>query len=312
MKDSLLFNFHIYQNRFKQPLQTSHGVWKIREGIIIQLTDKKGKNALGEIAPLPWFGSETLPEAKEFCQRVGKTITEEFIFDIPDNFPTCQFAFESAFNSLKMDSENITPSLNYSYLLPAGIKAIATAENILCSWQKNTPVTFKWKIAVKDIEEEIAILKQLVAILPPEAKLRLDANGGLNLPQAKKLLKTTENILAIEYIEQPLSPDKFDTILSLSKEYSTPMALDESVASLSRLQQFYQKGWQGIYIIKAAIMGYPSCLSQFCFERQIDAVFSSVFETKVGRQAVLNLAAKLGNKDRAVGFSKENFLNENF
>ncbi|MGL6341592.1 MAG: o-succinylbenzoate synthase, partial [Waterburya sp.] len=35
MEDRFKFKFELYQRRFKQPLRTSHGVWQVREGIII-------------------------------------------------------------------------------------------------------------------------------------------------------------------------------------------------------------------------------------------------------------------------------------
>ncbi|MEL6912736.1 MAG: o-succinylbenzoate synthase, partial [Cyanobacteria bacterium J06598_4] len=71
------FQFKPYHNYFKQPLRTSHGVWRVREGIIISLTNAKGVTSRGEIAPLPWFGSETLAQATEFCRQVGETIKRE-------------------------------------------------------------------------------------------------------------------------------------------------------------------------------------------------------------------------------------------
>ncbi|MGL5795420.1 MAG: o-succinylbenzoate synthase, partial [Waterburya sp.] len=69
MEDKFKFKFELYQYRFKQPLRTSHGVWQVREGIIISLIDQNGKTTQGEIAPLPWFGSETIAQAVEFCQQ---------------------------------------------------------------------------------------------------------------------------------------------------------------------------------------------------------------------------------------------------
>ena len=66
----------------------------------------------------------------------------------------------------------------------------------------------------------------------------------------------------------------------LSNQYSTPLALDESVATLTQMQACYQRGWQGIFVIKPAIAGFPSQLRKFCQEHKIDAVFSSVFETR--------------------------------
>jgi o-succinylbenzoate synthase len=299
MGDRFKFKFELYQRRFKQPLRTSHGVWQIREGIIINLTDKIGKIAQGEIAPLPWFGSETIAQALKFCQQLGEIVSADDIAAIPSYLPACQFAFESALLNLIPTQPNIqTPHFNYCYLLPAGQQALTTCQTLN---QTQAITNFKWKIGVYPLATEIEILKQLVDILPAKSQLRLDANGGLNLSQAQKLLEVTDTIKAIEFVEQPLSSEHLGEILQLSQEYSTPLALDESVASYQQLQTIYQQGWSGIFVIKAAIMGFPSQLKHFCHNNSLDIVFSSVFETEVGRSAVLKLAHEL-NHPRAIGF----------
>jgi hypothetical protein len=37
------FEFRPYQRKFVLPLQTNHGIWETREGIIIRLIDDSGK-----------------------------------------------------------------------------------------------------------------------------------------------------------------------------------------------------------------------------------------------------------------------------
>ncbi|MGB5633656.1 MAG: o-succinylbenzoate synthase [Waterburya sp.] len=304
MNDALKFQFDIYQRRFKQPLHTSQGVWQIREGIIINLTDQAGIVSQGEIAPLIWFGSETILQALEFCQQLGETISQQNIAAIPDNLPCCQFALESAWLNLDQNyPKNQTKDLDYCYLLPAGKQALTDWKNI---YQTQAVKTFKWKIGVLPSATEIEILKQLTSTFPPDIKLRLDANGGLDLPKAQQLLSVTDTLQAIEFVEQPLSPDNFAGILQLSQEHSTLLALDESVASYRQLQRAHQQGWQGVYVIKAAIMGFPSKLRQLCQDNSLDVVFSSVFETEVGRSAVLKMAQELAHP-RAVGFGVQHF-----
>jgi len=304
MNGRFRFRFDIYQRRFKQPLLTSHGLWQIREGIVISLSDSNGNIAYGEIAPLPWFGSETLSQALEFCQGLGETIAAQDIKEISDRLPCCQFALESAWLSLNNTSQDDFADLDYCYLLPAGEQALTAWQAI---YQTRNNNTFKWKIGVYALEQEIKILQQLVKALPPGVKLRLDANGGYDLNQAKQLLRVTDQLEKIEFVEQLLPPNKLEIMRKLSQEHSTSLALDESVASFRQLQLVHQQGWQGIFVIKAAIMGKPSRLLEYCQANLLDIVFSSVFETEVGRSAVLNLARKL-NHPRAVGFGVDYFV----
>lgn len=305
MNDEVKFQFDIYQHRFQHPLRTSHGIWRIREGIIIKLTNKAGIVTQGEIAPLPWFGSETMERAREFCQQQKGYIDQTAIALTPDSLPCCQFALKSAWLNLARDpSVNQTRNLDYCYLLPAGEQALVIWKHL---HQTQSASTFKWKIGVYPLIEEIEILQQLTRAFPADIKLRLDANGGLNLSQAHQLLSITDHLQGIEFIEQPLPPNSFADIWQLSQEHSTLLALDESIASFSQLQLAYQQGWQGIYVVKAAIMGFPDRLMQFCQERDLDVVFSSVFETEVGREAILRMAQSLPHS-RAVGFGVQHLF----
>ena len=297
------FQFHTYQRQFRQPLQTSHGIWQFREGIIINLTDATGKAGWGEIAPIPWFNSETLAMAAEFCQQLGAEVSLEKIKNIPDTLPACQFAFESAVTDILTSSSPVREdNCCYSYLLPAGETALTATR------KAKEEQTWKWKIGVLSFEEEIAIFWRLLEILPTGTKLRLDANGGLSLAETRRWLQVADEVGIVEFIEQPLPPNQFPTMLALAEDYQTTIALDESVSQISQLEQCYQQGWRGVYVIKAAIAGSPQRLRKFCQQHSLDTVFSSVFETKIGRKAVLRLATEISNPTRALGFGVDRWL----
>jgi O-succinylbenzoate synthase len=302
------FDFRLYQRPFKRPLSTHHGNWTVREGIILRLIDEAGKMSWGEIAPIPWFGSETLEQALDFCQQLSQYITTDTIFSIPNQLPACQFGFESAWQMRNGESgESSQSQITYSYLLPTGEAALQAWQ---IPWQQGNR-TYKWKIGVATIEEELNVFNQLIQSLPSSAQLRLDANGGLTEKDAHQWLKIADKTGMVEFIEQPFPPEQLNLMLEMATQYSTPIALDESVATLNQLQDCYQKGWRGIFVIKAAIAGSPKCLRQFCQTHEIDAVFSSVFESAIARKAVLQLATELSNPNRAVGFGVNHWFNEN-
>jgi o-succinylbenzoate synthase len=301
---SYQFTYSIYQRPFRQPLKTSHGVWEIRAGIIIQLTDDLGISHPGEIAPIPWFGSESIEQAIEWCQQIDDNITTAQIHQIPDTLPACQFGFGSAltaFNSSTSSATDSTPDL--SALLPSGATAIARIPALSAQGY----LVFKWKIGVLPIAEEVAIWKQLMMALPANTKLRLDANGGLTDVEAKQWLEICSQEVRIEFIEQPLSVDAIEQIKELSKSYDTPIALDESVATFDRIQAAYHQGWRGIYVIKPGIAGFPWRLAEFITQYQLDVVFSSVLETNVGRDAAFRLASGL-KLTRSMGFGVDEWF----
>jgi o-succinylbenzoate synthase len=303
----MTYKLHLkpYQRHFRNPLTTAHGRWSVREGLLVGLQQEE-TIGWGEVAPLPWFGTETLEDAIAFCHKLPMALTRSDIFEIPDAFPACQFGFGSAWDALMNPSPPpyFSPQES-SGLLPAGEQAFVSW---LPLWQKGHR-TFKWKIGVLDIDPELQIFQALATKLPEGTNLRLDANGGLTLMQAKRWLETCDRTtrINIEYLEQPLPPNQFDAMHQLRHEYKTPIALDESVATLPQLAQCYERGWQGAMVVKPAIAGYPQALKRFLQQHSVDAVFSSVFETEVGRSAALKLAHDCGNR-RAVGFGVEQWF----
>jgi O-succinylbenzoate synthase len=349
------FEFRPYRRRFVRSLSTSHGNWDVRDGIILRLTDENGQVGWGEIAPLSWFGSETLEQALSFCCQQPQEITAEAIFSIPAALPACQFGFESAWEDIShfQDEANLTPQApfpagdgeelkaslqppflrgergdreglgerfnesltreySYSGLLPAGEAALSQWQTL---WNQGYR-TFKWKIGVYPIADELKIFQLLTQTLPASTKLRLDANGGLSYEEANLWLWTCDNVKAeefpveIEFLEQPLPVTQFQGMAELSMCYATAIALDESVATIDQMAAAYREGWRGIFVIKPCIAGSPSRLRQFCQQHEIDAVFSSVFETAIGRQAALKLAAELSRHNRAVGFGINHWFDE--
>lgn len=314
MGGMLRLTFHPYQRRFKRSLKTHHGLWTVREGILLQLTDSQDNQGEGEIAPLPWFGSETLEEALYFCRHLPDRFSVDELRAIPAQLPACQFGFGCALQELHQNStptslfpipEEETP-LAYSALLPTGAAALT---DWIPLWQQGYR-TFKWKIGVSDSSVEQELCRELRHGLPAPAHLRLDANGGLDLETAQQWLalcdepKPGTGLRTIEYLEQPLL--QLEDMLALSEQYMTPIALDESVATLNQLVDCYQRGWRGIFVIKPAIAGDPEQLRQFCLTHSLDTVFSSVFETNVGRRACLQLAKELST--RAVGFGVDHWF----
>jgi O-succinylbenzoate synthase len=173
-------------------------------------------------------------------------------------------------------------------------------------WQQGYR-TFKWKIGVANVKAELPLFQQLSVQLPGGARLRLDANGGLDLALARLWLAHC-NPEQVEFLEQPLPPSEFEAMQALCTHSPIPLALDESAATLVQLKDCYQRGWRHIFVVKPAIVGSPQHLRNFCQQNPLDLVFSSVLEGPIARQAGLRLAAELGTPGRAVGFGVTQWL----
>jgi o-succinylbenzoate synthase len=281
----------------------------------VGLHREEGSVGWGEVAPIPWFGTETVEAAIAFLKQLPQVLSESDVFAIPDTLPCCQFGLGSAWEMLH-DSQSVAKldPVDLSALLPAGEAACDVWPML---WQRGHR-TFKWKIGVLSLESELQVFGTLADTLPKGAKLRLDANGGLSLLEAQRWLEVCDGLrggfsgllgrsdrtppIQVEYLEQPLPPEQFEVIQQLNNAYHTPIALDESVATLGQLIHCHERGWRGVIVVKAVIAGYPQALRGFLETHPVDAVFSSVFETEVGRDAALALAQRFNHKDRAIGF----------
>jgi O-succinylbenzoate synthase len=260
---------------------------------------------MGDIAPLPWFGTESLTEAIAFCHSLPAVVSTEQLLSIPDALPACQFGFGMALELLQVSDRPQCPTWRCAHLLPSGHAALSESLQSDC--------TYKWKIGVA--EEERTILRRLVEQLPDGSQVRLDANGGLDATAAADWLTDCDRYAGqcgrpvVEFLEQPLPVDQVALMQRLGDRFQTPIALDESVATLRQLVHWWEWGWSGITVIKPAIAGYPHRLRQVCQPRTDSIVWSSVFETAIAQwfieqQLVLNLPGC----DRAVGFGVNHWL----
>lgn len=312
--------YRLYQRPLRRPLQTAHGVWDLRQGLLLRVSLPDGSDRFGEIAPLPWFGSETLADAQRFCAEDLQAVYQRWpqIGAISVSLPACQFGVSTlAFPWLA--SPDPSPA-QICGLLPTGRAALAHWSSL---WHQGHR-TLKWKIGVTDRATEMADLLDLLAVLPATVQLRLDANGGLALADAQHWLALCDRLNSqspgptIEFIEQPLSPHQFEELLALSHQFQTPIALDESVATYHDLMSAYRQGWRGLFVVKPAIAGDPAILLRFCREHPIDLVFSSVFETPIGHQKILVLAHQVyaltaaAYPPRSLGLGTTVWFNDNW
>ena len=117
------FAVKTYRLPLRSPLRTAHGIWAIREGLIIRLEAENGTVSYGEVAPLPQFGTETLAESLERCLSFGDKTDDVALDDVPERFGCVRFALAAA-RSAKADADR-EKRLPVTALLPAGKAALA-------------------------------------------------------------------------------------------------------------------------------------------------------------------------------------------
>jgi O-succinylbenzoate synthase len=292
------FQFRSYRLPLRQPLRTAHGVWAEREGIIVRLEDEAGHVGFGEIAPISWFGTETLAEAEEVCRKLGDKPSDAQLDAVPSRFACIRFALAAArAGECHLIGDIGHARLPVTALLPAGRDVLS----VLPAKLEAGYLSFKWKVGAGAADDELGIFDDLLGLMPAYAKLRLDANGAWDRRTAAKwLARCAER--PVEFVEQPVGPQDESTLLGLAEDYPVTLALDEAVTGLVAAQHWFDLGWRGVFVIKPALAGPLDELVAWIEKNKADVVLSSAIESALGRSAILRTALMQPLIKRALGF----------
>jgi O-succinylbenzoate synthase len=297
------FAYRPYRRTFPSPLRTAHGAWVEREGAFVRLESESGSVGFGEIAPIAWFGTETLPEALEACAEIGSDPDDVRLDAVPARLGCLRFALASARADVatplpKADATSGSRDrLPVAALLPAGRAVLEALPRRL----EEGFLALKWKVGVGRAEDELSLLDDVLGRLPSYCKLRLDANGAWDRRTAEKwLARCAER--PVEFVEQPVAPEHEAVLLGLATDYPVTLALDESVAGLESARAWQGRGWRGVLVMKPALAGPMADLVAWAAQTKPDLVLSSAIETAVGRAAILRVAFAHNLTRRALGF----------
>ena len=279
------FSFHLLQT-----LQTSQGIIRKKQGWLINLENESGDVGWGEISPL---NKTDLINCERILIGLGSSPSREMLEQDIREWPgALGFAFGTALAELDCLIGNnsmqnwLTPSSS-AILLPTKESLLLKALdfNLETHWKSKKPLTFKWKVAIQRNTEELNLLQKILARLPLNARLRLDANGGWNRSQANEWSQQLHDDPRLEWFEQPLPPEDIQGMTELAKR--TPIALDESLIYKPSLRETWQS-WQ---IRRPALEGDPRDLLRRPARNNDFLVFSTAFETGIGFRWVKHLAA---------------------
>ena len=296
--------FRRYELRFKQPLKMARGMITARNGLILKFKVDE-RLVYSELLPLPHFGSETLEQAVSFLDRLSAQ--DQFRYeDIPSSLPATRFAVESAVweASVPSDSTSSTPRwMPVSLLLPSDKRIYDALEAGL----EQGYSIYKMKIGLRDIQSEMEVINRVIARLPVTAKIRLDANEGLTLEQADRLLGNLED-QPVEFLEQPLQRHRVREMIELSEKYSTEVALDESAATAQEMIDCYSLGFNGVFSAKPMRLGELGKFIQWRRTTEAKISYSTAFETRIGSIFGLKLAASDPRNSYGLGYGTSQWI----
>ena len=266
------YEFLRVRRRFRQPLVTAHGVVEFVDRILLR-TEIHDEIGYGEISPWPSFPTETVDEAREVLRSAQGSLSH-LMATVAANknaYPCLRSALSScaAWNQIK----SFSGKLKCAGLLTAPSPSLAQAK-----WGEDFK-TIKLKI---NTQISIADIKSILLVAPSDGSLRLDANGSLDLAAARSWTEFVRGEKQIEFLEQPL-PVGHAGYASLGPD---KIALDESFLAPGGAN------WAGPVVVKPALVGDWQEFHQWRTSHTGPVIYSSAFETAIGRQAALWLAAQ--------------------
>ncbi|MCX7835906.1 MAG: hypothetical protein N2450_07565 [bacterium] len=237
----------------------------VREVLFLQLEDESGMVSIGEIAPLPNWGTESIEEAEQLLERVStllpKTNVPAFGFETLvselslSTYPATAFGLSILFElysirKLQTDVE--------SYSTSAPIAAtifefdLKTIHNTIAFWNTLGCHTIKLKVHSKPSTQLFEQLFNLVESYPNNL-FRLDFNERWDFHSTQAFLVHYSHP-NIQYLEQPLKRSQIHELLKLSNFGSIPIAVDESATNFKEIE-FWLKESNGIIVMKPCTMG---------------------------------------------------------
>lgn len=134
----------------------------------------------------------------------------------------------------------------------------------------------------------VALVRQ---VMGPDARLRVDANGGWSLDEARVATEELRQY-TLEYMEQPCaSVDELHDLRALN--LGIPIAADESIRKASDPLLVRDRNAADVIVVKAAPLGGISRAIDLVEQVGLPAVVSSALETSVGLAMGAFLAAAL-------------------
>ena len=239
----MIIKFHKVNLKKKFPLQISRGIHSESQNVFIELIED-GITAWGESAPGKTEGASSAIQVEESLVKLieegieGLSIYEVYQKGKELKTPPCALAaLDIALWDLKAKKANLQlndllgiPKPSTPTSITVGINPPEVVKKRVELILKNKQVrALKIKLGSPngiDYDKEI-YSKVLESTKSSKISIRVDANGGWALDDAKEMIKWLSERNA-EYIEQPLSEGNEDQLKFLFKGRSLPIFVDES------------------------------------------------------------------------------------
>lgn len=186
------------------------------------------------------------------------------------------------------------PLVRAQVAVNATLPAVAPAEvaGVLARYDGCRTVKVKVAERGQTLADDVARVAEVRALMP-EARIRLDANGGWGVDEAETAVRGLERY-DLEYVEQPCAtvPELAELRERLHR-LAIPIAADESVRKAEDPLLVARAGAADVIVVKAQPLGGIRAALAIVAEAGLPAVVSSALDSSVGLSMGAGLAGAL-------------------
>jgi o-succinylbenzoate synthase len=307
---TLRLDWRRFRLPLRAPLGTAHGRHLAVEGLALLVRDGEGGFGLGEVTPLPDFGTETLPEAERGLETFRLGPGPQTVEDVSAAVSSLEAlrATRAGVEMALLDLLSRRRGVPLATLLGASALRVVRVNALL---RGETPAevaaeaaaavalgfgTLKLKVGGGSASLDGARLQAVRDAVGPSTRLRVDANAAWTETEARLRLPALA-AMGLEYIEQPVAADDISGLRRLRS--LLPVAADEALG-LQGAATALLDGDAGpaadIFILKLPVLGgvLPALrLARRAQARGTGAVVTSGLDGAVARAAGAHLALVL-------------------
>ena len=197
------------------------------------------------------------------------------------------------------------PPLRDRIPVNATVPAVAADDvpGVLARYDGCTTAKIKVAEPAQSLDDDVGRVSAVRAVMGPDARIRVDANGGWSVTEALTALGEL-TAYGLEYAEQPCTT--VEELAELRNRLSrngiaTPIAADESIRRAEDPLRVARLGAADIIVVKVAPLGGVRRALDIAARCALPTVVSSAIDTSVGIAAGVALAAALPALDHACG-----------
>lgn len=298
--------FTAYRLPLRRPWISRHGRMDWREGWLFHLKTED-LEAVGDCAPLPEAGTETLAEAEAWLKRGIPAVAGKAPADLMRRMdadagipPAVRCGLETALLDLLSQRQGIGIA---RWLNPEAVTEVRVNANLgalddfvlerIDAVEGSSVIKLKLGLAPAGVE--IERLLRLGERLPDGLRLRLDANQAWGLEEAIRFVEAVKD-LPVESIEEPLAVPQISSLRRLQRSTPVPIALDESLVRFDPGELLPDPPVRRVCLKPMVLGGARAALmlARRFHEAGMETLVTTSIDSAVGVWTAVYLAAALG------------------